>query len=143
MNNTNLIGRITKDPEIRYLNNGVANCIFTLAVPRTYKDASGQTPSDFIPCVAFKSQAEFISKYVVKGNLLAVTGSIQTRSYQTQQGENRAVVEVLVNSVSNLSPKDTSAPTPNAPKPKINEPQYNSTSQDAFDVEDDFDSLPF
>ena len=116
MNNVSMTGRITKDPEIRYTQNQVPCVMFSLAVDRGYKDKDGNRQSDFIPCVAWNSQAEFISKYVKKGNMLEVTGTIQSRMYQTQQGENRVVIEVVLNSVSNLTPKPKEeAPTPQEP----------------------------
>lgn len=104
MNKVILIGRITKDPEIRYTQSGVGFVSFTLAVDRDYKDEQGNTSSDFISCSAWRNQADFISKYIKKGYLLAISGSIQTRSYQTQQGETRVLTEVLVDSIKNLTP---------------------------------------
>lgn len=106
-----LIGRITKDPEIRYTQSNVANVSFTIAVNRGYKDASGVEQADFINCVAWRQQADFIYKYVKKGNLLGIRGSIQQRSYQDQNGLNRYVVEVICDSVTNLTPKDQSTPS--------------------------------
>ena len=80
--------------------------------------------TDFIPCVAWNNQAEFISNYVKKGNLLEVTGLIQSRTYQTQSGENRTVIEVVIDSVSNLTPKPKEETTPQF------EPQYKNILDD-------------
>lgn len=112
MNSVNLIGRITKDPEIRLVNNN--NVVgFTIAVDRDYKDQNGNKIADFISCVAWNNQADFIGRYVKKGNMLAVTGFIQTRSYQAQNGETKTVVEVIVNTVNNLTPREQTQPQPN------------------------------
>lgn len=141
MNNVSLTGRITKDPEIRYTQNQNACVMFTIAVDRGYKDAQGNKLSDFIPCVAWNSQAEFISKYVKKGNLIEVTGTIQSRSYQNQQGETRVVIEVVLDSVSNLTPKPKEeAPTPQEPS-RFKPTQQTQQQSQEFIVNDD--DLPF
>ena len=133
MNNVSLTGRITKDPELRFTQNGNACCMFTLAINRKYKDKNGEIPVDFIPCVAWGNQATFINDYVVKGNLLEVAGNIQSRTYQTQSGENRQVVEVVVDSVSNLTPKPKEEPTRNF------EPNFKNQNEIYFNNDD----LPF
>ena len=106
MNRVILIGRITKDAELRQTQTGVNNVSFTLAVNRKYKDEQGNTPADFINCVAWRQQAEFLGNYVKKGYLLAVEGQLQVRSYQDQQGVTKYVTEVVCDSVENLTPKD-------------------------------------
>lgn len=105
MNKVCLTGRITKDVELRATQNGTAYTMFTIAVDRQFKDANGQKQTDFISCVAWNNQADFMSRYIKKGNMLELTGSIQTRTYQTQQNETRAITEVIIDSVSNLTPK--------------------------------------
>ncbi len=140
MNNVNLTGRITKDPELRYTPTQKAYIMFTIAVDRGYKDAQGNKLSDFIPCVAWNSQAEFIGKYVKKGNRIEVTGTIQSRSYQNQQGENRNIIEVVLDSVSNLTPKPKEeAPAPQDPS-TVN-PQYQNQNPTTFTFDDK--DLPF
>lgn len=96
MNKVILIGRLTKDPEIKNTSSQVPLCNFTIAVDRRFKDQSGQRQSDFISCVAWRQTATFISSYFHKGNKIAVVGSIQTRSYDDNQGQKRYVTEVLV-----------------------------------------------
>lgn len=123
MNNVNLIGRITKDPELRTTSNNNCYVGFTIAVDRQVRDAQGQRQADFISCVAWNNQADFISRYVKKGNLLAVTGSIQTRSYQAQNGETKVVTEIIVNTVNNLTPREQTQPQPNQVP---NQPKQNS-----------------
>ena len=106
MNKAVLIGRITKEPEIKYTQSETAVVSFTLAVDRDFKDEQGNYITDFINCVAWRNQAEFIANYIKKGYLIVISGAIQTRSWQTQNGENRSVTEVIVDSVKNLTPKE-------------------------------------
>lgn len=104
MNSVNLTGRLTKDIELRTSQSGNTFTSFTIAV-RGFKDAQGNEQTNFIPCNAWNSRAEYLSRYSKKGDMLEITGSIQVRSYQTSQGENRTIIEVVVDSVSNLTPK--------------------------------------
>ena len=98
MNNINLIGRLTATPELRHTNNGTAVCNFSVAVDRKFKDADGNTVTDYVDCVAWKSQAEFICKWFDKGVRIGITGELQTRSYE-KDGQKHKVTEVLVNTV--------------------------------------------
>ncbi len=106
INRVILVGRITRDPEIRYLQNGTATVAFSIAVDRSYTGQNGERQADFINCVAWRAQAEFISRYIKKGYMMSVEGRIQTRQYQDQQGQTRYVTEVVCDSVSNLQPRD-------------------------------------
>lgn len=110
LNRVVLIGRLTKDPELRYTPNGVAVTTFTLAVDRNYKNAQGEKETDFIPCVVFRQLAELCANYLAKGKLAAVDGRIQVRTYDAQDGQKRWVTEVLGENVRFLSPKDNSNP---------------------------------
>lgn len=96
MNRTILIGRMTKDAELKTTSSGINYCNFIIAVDRKFKDANGNRQADFIACVAWRTTAEFISKYFKKGNRIAVVGSIQTRSYEDQSGNKHLVTEVIV-----------------------------------------------
>lgn len=110
MNRVLLVGRITKDPEIRYTQAGIPSVSFTLAVDRNgMRDANGNRQADFINCVAWRGQADFISRFVKKGYLLSIDGRIQTRNYQGQDGQMRYVTEVVLDSVENLQPRDPNA----------------------------------
>lgn len=104
MNKVVLIGRLTKEPELKFTQNGNAVCNFTLAVNRTYKNEQGEYESDFINCIAWRGTAQFIGDYLSKGYQIAVSGSIQTRNYQAQDGSTRYVTEVLCDEVQNLQP---------------------------------------
>lgn len=95
MNKVQLIGRLTKDPEIKMTSNQTKFCQFTLAVDRRFKDANGQRQADFISCLAWRQTAEFIAKYFKKGNKIGVVGSIQTRSYE-KDGQKVFTTEVIV-----------------------------------------------
>ena len=96
MNKVELIGRLTKEPEIKLTSSQVQYCNFTLAVDRRFKDANGQRQADFINCVAWKNTAVFIQKYFHKGNRIAVCGSIQTRSFDDQNGQKKFITEVVI-----------------------------------------------
>ena len=92
------VGRLTHTPELRHTNNGTAVCNFTLAVERRFKDADGNAVTDWIDCVAWKSQAEFLCKWFDKGVRVGITGELQTRRYE-KDGQTHKVTEVLVSTV--------------------------------------------
>ena len=96
MNFTVLIGRLTKDVELRRTNSGKAVASFTLAVNKDYRNEQGGYDADFIDCVAFEQKAETISKYVHKGDRFAVLGQLATRSYENKEGKKVKVTEVKV-----------------------------------------------
>ncbi len=103
LNKAILIGRLTKDPAVRYLQNGVAVASFTLAVDRTFKNKDGEKEADFIPIVVWRKTAELCEKYLSKGSMAAVSGRIQTRSYEAQDGGTRYVTEVVADEVQFIS----------------------------------------
>lgn len=94
-----LMGRLTADPEYRQTPNGVAVATFSIAVDRNFA-VNGERQTDFIPCVAWRGQADFISRYFHKGSMIAVDGSLQTRKYTDKQGNNRTAFEVVIDQVS-------------------------------------------
>lgn len=95
INNVVLVGRLTKDPDLRYTANGTAVATFTLAVNRNFSNQSGEREADFINCVLWRKPAETLANYAKKGTLLGVTGRIQTRNYENQQGQRVYVTEVV------------------------------------------------
>jgi single-strand DNA-binding protein len=104
MNSINIIGRITAEPELKATQSGISVCSFTLAVKRPrVKDTT-----DFLPVVAWRQSAEYISKYAHKGNVVAVSGVLTTRKYETAQGDKRVAYEIVADSVSVLSGNDSS-----------------------------------
>lgn len=100
-----MVGRLTKDPDLRYTPNGVAVCTFTLAVNRPFTNQQGDRDADFINCVAWRGTAENLANYQKKGNLIGIDGRIQTRSYEGNDGKRRYVTEVIAESVQFLEPK--------------------------------------
>lgn len=108
MNSVALVGRLTRDPELRTTQVGVAACTFTVAVDRRYTTKDGKREADFIVCVAWRQTAEFVHKYFTKGQRIGLTGSLQTRQYQAQDGSNRTVCEVVVDNVEFVEKKQDS-----------------------------------
>jgi len=99
LNNVVLIGRLTRDPDLRYSPSGTAVANFTLAVDRAFKNADGEKETDFIPVVVFNKQAENCANYLAKGRLVAVEGRIQVRTYDDKDGNKRWVTEVIAHNV--------------------------------------------
>ncbi|AMQ65732.1 single strand DNA binding protein [Streptococcus phage 9871] len=95
INSTVLVGRLTKDPELKYTQSNIAVASFSLAVNRNFKDANGEREADFINCVIWRQQAENLANWAKKGALIGITGRIQTRSYENQQGQRVYVTEVV------------------------------------------------
>lgn len=109
INRVVLVGRLTKDPDLRYTSNGIAVATFTLAVNRTFSNQQGEREADFISCVVWRKQAENVANYLKKGSLAGVDGRIQTRNYEAQDGRRIYVTEVVADSVQFLEPKGSSA----------------------------------
>jgi len=105
INRTVLVGRLTKECQLRYSPSGVAVANFTIAVDRTFKNAQGERECDFIPIVAFKVLGELCANYLDKGKLCSVDGRIQTRNYDNKDGQKVYMTEVIAESVQFLSPK--------------------------------------
>ena len=99
MNKIILVGRLTRDPELRSTSTGLSTANFTVAVNRNFKNKDGQYDADFIPCVAFRNTADFVSKFFKKGSMIGLEGRIQTGSYDAQDGTKRYVTEVVVENV--------------------------------------------
>lgn len=114
MNRVELVGRITKDPEVKMTTNQTQYCNFTVAVDRKFKDQNGERQADFINCVAWRQTAGFIGKYFHKGSKIGVCGSIQTRSYDNQNGQKVFVTEVVVDEAEFVDSKGSSEGGSNA-----------------------------
>lgn len=108
MNKAFLIGRLTRDPELRYSSSNAAIVNFSIAIDRQYTNQQGQRETDFINIVAFQKQAENIKKYVSKGSLVAVDGRIQTRNYEDKDGKRVYVTEVVADRVQFLDSRNSS-----------------------------------
>lgn len=109
INNVVLVGRLTRDPELRYTPSNVAVATFSLAVNRNFKNQAGDREADFISCIMWRQQAENFANWCKKGNLVGITGRIQTRSYDNQHGQRVYVTEVVAESFQTLEKKDNSA----------------------------------
>ena len=142
LNRAILMGRLTRDPELKQTPNNVSVATFSLAVDRNYQADKDNKQTDFINIVAWRHTAEFVKKHFTKGQLVAVEGSIQTRSYQDKDGNNRTVFEVVADQVYFAEKKQNGE----------NKSQSKSSSNDSFQVGDlgdfeEFDSndgeLPF
>ena len=103
MNRVDLVGRLTRDPELRHTTSGRAVCQLNLAINRTFTNQNGEREADFINVVVWDKQAENVSKYVTKGRLVSVEGRLQSRSYDDKDGKKVYVTEVIANSVQFLS----------------------------------------
>lgn len=144
LNRVVLVGRLTRDIELRYTPNGVAVANFTLAVNRTFSNKQGEKETDFINCVVWQKPAENAANYLKKGSLAGVDGRIQTRSYDNNEGRKVFVTEVVAESVQFLEPKGKSQEQSQAD----NSYQGSSYQSDPFandgkpiDISDD--DLPF
>lgn len=107
INNVVLVGRMTRDAELRYTPSNQAVATFTLAVNRNFKNQSGEREADFINCVIWRQQAENLANWAKKGTLVGITGRIQTRNYENQQGQRVYVTEVIADSFQVLESRAT------------------------------------
>ena len=124
MNKVFLIGNLTRDPELRETPSGVPMCRFAIAVSRPYSSQDGERQTDFFECTAWRGLGETIARYTKKGNKVAVSGSIQLRNYEDNQGVKRTAVDIIVQDIEFLTPKsagegfDDVADAPRSPAPK-------------------------
>jgi single-strand DNA-binding protein len=107
MNRVVLVGRLTKDPELRYTPNGVPVATFTLAVNRSFTNQAGEREADFINCVVWRKPAENVANFLKKGSLAGVDGRVQTRNYEGSDGKRVYVTEIMAESVQFLEPKNS------------------------------------
>lgn len=150
INNVVLLGRLTKDPELKYTANGTGVATFTLAVNRNFTNQSGNREADFINCVIWRKSAETLANYTRKGTLLGVTGRIQTRSYENQQGQRVYVTEVVAENFQLLESRSANEQrqqnsSSNGDNFQDGGNNYNQSSQSAKNTMPDFDrdSDPF
>ena len=133
MNKAMLIGRLTKDPELRTTPTGRNVCQFSVAVSRNFTNANGEREADFINCVVWDKQAENLVKYQKKGNQIAVEGRIQTRNYDDKDGKKVYVTEILASNISFLDSKGTGA-TGNTSFNNLPEPPMVDTSSNNMET---------
>ncbi len=129
MNNTCLVGRLTRDPELRHTANNIAVANFTVAINRPFKNENDENDADFINCVAWRDRAENTAKFCRKGDMIGVVGRLQTRSYDDKEGNRRFITEVVCENVQFLEPKkdDTAK---EQPKPRKPEPEPETPTDD-------------
>ena len=144
LNHIDLMGRLTRDPELRRTANGTAVASFTVAVDRDFQNKeSGEKETDFIDCVAWRHTGEFVSKYFQKGSMIVVTGRLTIRAWQDKDGNKRRSAEVVVDSAYFGSSKKDSTYEVAASSAPATE-GYASLPQPDFSVlEDDDAGLPF
>jgi single-strand DNA-binding protein len=128
MNNAIIIGRLTKAPEMRSTQSGTSVCSFTVAVDRRFKNQNGEKETDFIPVVVWRGLADNCGRYLSKGSQVGVSGRIQTRNYEAQDGSKRYITEIVADEVQFLSTKSK---------------EHDEEVPEGFVVVDDGDDLPF
>lgn len=160
MNKVFLIGRLTRDPELRYTGSNTAVATFSIAVNRTFQNQQGEREADFINIVVWRKQAENVKNYLTQGSQVAIDGRIQTRSYDDNNGQKRYVTEVVADNVEFLGSKGSSnssnnmnssaskaEPTPydfgDAPEPKGTDIDSNPFADFGSSIEISDDELPF
>ena len=160
MNKVVLIGRLTRDPELRYTGNNTAVATFSLAVNRNFSNQQGEREADFINIVVWRKQAENVKNYLTQGSQVAIDGRIQTRSYDDNNGQKRYVTEVVADNVEFLGSKNSSnnsmnnsasnkdaGPSPydfgETPEPKGTDVDSNPFADFGANIEISDDELPF
>lgn len=129
MNQVNLIGNLTRDPELTETTTGIKVCRFSIAVNRNYKGSDGERKTDYFNCVAWRKLGETVAKYTKKGNKVRVTGSIETKTYEDSQGVKRTGVDIVAQDIEFLTSK-TSA-------------EDDAASKNLQPVNDDDGDIPF
>ena len=163
MNKVFLIGRLTRDPELRYTGNNTAVASFSIAVNRNFSNQQGEREADFINIVVWRKQAENVKNYLTQGSQVAIDGRIQTRTYDDNNGQKRYITEVVADNVEFLGSKNSSGnnsnnmngpassnsaePTPydfgGAPEPKGTDVDSNPFADFGASIEISDDELPF
>lgn len=147
LNRVVLVGRLTRDPELRFTPNGVAVANFTLAVNRPFKNGSGEQEADFINIVVWRKPAENAANFLKKGSLTGVDGRVQTRSYDNNEGKRVFVTEVVAESVQFLEPRNSNNQSQGGNSGQQKSQRSNNYDNDPFsndgsiDISDD--DLPF
>ena len=160
LNTAIIMGRLTADPELKSTGTGVSVCSFTVAVDRRFKGQNEERQADFIRCVAWRQSAEFLSRHFREGSMVAVTGSIQVRSYEDKNGNRREAVELVAEQISFTGERqqggnagggyrDNAPPLPEPPPEQRQQqgqqaqPAYSTASAADFDEIAGDDDLPF
>ena len=145
LNNVNLMGRMTRDPEIRHTNSGTPVASFTLAVERDFKNSNGEKETDFIDCTAWRNTADFVGRYFGKGRMAVVSGRMQIRKWTDKDGNKRIAPEVVAEHIyfGDSKKDDANEYAPQtATKAATSAPQ-NDYSANGFDADENDDEFPF
>lgn len=140
-----IIGRMVKDPELKTTNSGKSVCSFRIANDSGYKDASGQSKTNWLDVTSWGKTAEFVCKYFPKGALIAIDGRLQTRQYQDKNGQNRTAVEIVAQNASFCGSKESTSHAPQNAAQRSAAPSQRTQGEPDADyalIEDDGD-LPF
>lgn len=129
INRVVLVGRLTRDPELRYTANGAAVASFTVAVNRQFTNSQGEREADFINCVIWRKAAENFSNFTNKGSLVGIDGRLQTRNYENQQGQRVYVTEVVVENFSLLESRAESEKRNSGSNNSNQSSNYNNSNQ--------------
>ena len=157
INRVVLVGRLTKDPELKYTPSGVPMARFTIAINRTFSNQSGEKEADFIGCMAWRKQAENLANYMKKGNLIGLEGRIQTGSFEGQDGKRVYTTDVVADAIQFLEPRGESGNAQQQqsqsqyqapPSLQQNQQNYSRVDEDPFanskgPIEVSEDDLPF
>ena len=142
MNKVILVGRLTKDPDLRYTQNGEAVANFTVAVNRPFRNKNGEQEADFINCVTWRKQAENLAQYTGKGSMIAIEGRIQTRSYEGKDGKMVYVTEVLAENIQYLDNKKSGKAQQPKQQRRIDN-MHKNLQQNAQKIDVEGSDLPF
>lgn len=129
INRVVLVGRLTKDPELRYTPSGVPMARFTVAVNRTFANQQGEREADFIGCVAWRKQAENLANFMRKGSLVGIDGRIQTGSYEGQDGKRVYTTDIVADNVQFLEPRNAGGGGNQYGGGQPQQPSYNANAQ--------------
>ena len=140
INNVVLVGRITKDADLRYISNGDAVATFTLAVNRQFTNQAGEREADFINCVIWRKSAENFANFTRRGALVGITGRIQTRNYEGNDGKRVYITEVVADNFTLLEPKQTTEQRPRESTRERQQEQKRSNFNDFNNTPDPFGS---
>ena len=147
LNHITIMGRLTRDPELRRTGSGIAVTSFTLAVDRDYKAKDAEKEVDFIDCVAWRNTGEFVGKYFTKGRMAVVSGKLQIRGWTDKEGNKRRTAEVLAENVyfadSKNEPADNSSQPNSFVPPAYPAPSYAPPAGDFAPLDDEDAQLPF
>lgn len=143
MNKAILVGRLTRDPEVKNTTSGKSVASFTLAVDRRFKNKDGQKEADFVPIVVWGKQAEFAGQYLSKGSQIGVSGRLQVRSYDAQDGQRRYATEVVADEITFLSSKKDGGSNANTQQSSDGANMSVMSLDEDFHLMADDDDIPF